>query len=82
MTLAPSWRFDAAAAYVDGLQAHGLSLEVREGRVLLPEGATESEIALAQLLKPELMRITLSDTHQLQEERAVILELEAGRPRE
>jgi len=57
MTLAHSWRVDAATAYFETLKAHGMSLEILEGRILIPEGETDSELELVRLLKPELLVI-------------------------
>ncbi len=57
MTLAPSWRRDAATSYLETLQLQGVNLELRDGSLLLPCGETDAEIALVRLLKPELIAL-------------------------
>lgn len=76
--LADTWRTDAASAYLDSLQARGLSLEAVEGRLRIPSGHTEAEFELVRRLKPELMTILERDARDLAEERAGILEHDGG----
>ena len=54
--LADTWRIDAATAYLDSLQARGLSLGLSEGRLQIPPGHTPAEVELVRLLKAELVR--------------------------
>lgn len=56
--LSPTWRMDAARAYLDALWYRGLTLEVEGGELILPLGETEAEINLVRLLKPELLELT------------------------
>ncbi len=73
--LADSWRVDASVAYIDNLQAHGLSLEVvGHGHLRIPPGHTPAEFELVRLLKPELLSILKQDAFDLAEGRAEILE--------
>ena len=53
--LPPSWRHEAAQAYLEGLRHCGLTLEVDGDQVFIPLGETEGEINLVRLLKPELL---------------------------
>lgn len=48
---------NAAVAYLSGLEACGLKLEVRAGLITIPPGHTEAEVELVRLLKPELVAI-------------------------
>ena len=76
--LAGPWRAEAAAAYLGSLQARGLSLEAVEGRLRIPPGHCPAEVELVRLLKPELVAIMEQDARDLAEERAGILEYQAG----
>lgn len=82
MSLAPDQRRRAAEADLARLQFHRLTLEVREGRLLLPENPTCSEVHLARLLKPELLALLEEGAEDQRQERAAILEHEAGMSRE
>jgi hypothetical protein len=52
-----------------------------EGRLRIPAGHTPSEVELVRMLKPELLAILAQDEQELREERAAILEHEAGMDR-
>lgn len=74
---------DAALAYLRTLQALGLVLEVpRERKLRIPPGYTQGEVALVLFLKPELLGLVQDRDMDLAEERAAILEFDAGFTRE
>ena len=65
--LAPSWRVDAAQAYLNTLQDRSMVLEARDGRLIIPAGHTPAELALCRMLKPELLRLLSRDVTNLRE---------------
>lgn len=78
MVLSLSWSQGAALAYLDTLQAQGLVLKVVGGRLSIPPGHTRAEVELVKLVKPELLAILKQDAKDPAEERAGILEYQAG----
>jgi hypothetical protein len=77
MTGPDTWRPDAALAYLDTLRARGMGLLIVEGKLRIPKGHTPAEVELVRLLKAELVEILERD-EDLRQERAAILEHEAG----
>lgn len=70
--LSVTWRAEASSAYLDGLQARGLRLEVLDGRLRIPPGHSSAEIEMVRLLKPELLRILEQSAGELDAEQAGI----------
>jgi len=80
--LAETWRMDAATEYLATLHSRGLRLGLADGKLSIPEGHTRAEVELVRLLKPELIALLEQDDLDLREERAGILEYQAGMRRD
>lgn len=81
MPLPDNWRLNTATEYLASLEAHGVSLQLVGERLVIPPGHTPSEVELVRLLKPELVALLIA-ARDLNEERAGILEFDAGMTRE